>query len=77
MKRVICILECVWWCKFCKTFIDKLAVGRSYFALLKSCGMKCNVGEWQWAAGTGCDAAPYSGFHPSIQLKNLMKRCLY
>ena len=29
-----------------------------------------NVGNWQWAAGTGCDAAPYFRvFNPHTQLK--------
>jgi deoxyribodipyrimidine photolyase len=30
--------------------------------------MSANVGNWQWAAGTGCDAAPYfEDFNPEIQ----------
>jgi deoxyribodipyrimidine photo-lyase len=32
--------------------------------------MSANVGNWQWAAGTGCDAAPYFRvFNPEIQKK--------
>jgi deoxyribodipyrimidine photo-lyase len=32
--------------------------------------MSSNVGNWQWAAGTGCDAALYFRvFNPEIQLK--------
>jgi deoxyribodipyrimidine photo-lyase len=43
-------------------------VGRSFFAE-KLLIMKSNVGNWQWAAGTGCDATPYFRvFNPSIQL---------
>jgi deoxyribodipyrimidine photo-lyase len=38
--------------------------------------MASNVGNWQWAAGTGCDAAPYRVFNPEIQLKKLTKRNL-
>ena len=32
--------------------------------------MASNVGNWQWSAGTGCDAAPYFRvFNPTEQLK--------
>ena len=32
--------------------------------------LSSNVGNWQWAAGTGCDSAPYFRvFNPEIQLK--------
>jgi deoxyribodipyrimidine photo-lyase len=34
--------------------------GVKYFAeKLLDYEMASNVGNWQWAAGTGCDAAPY------------------
>jgi deoxyribodipyrimidine photo-lyase len=46
-------------------------VGEAYFAeKLLDYEMSSNVGNWQWAAGTGCDATPYFRvFNPSIQLK--------
>jgi deoxyribodipyrimidine photo-lyase len=45
--------------------------GEAYFAeKLLDYEMSSNVGNWQWAAGTGCDATPYFRvFNPSIQLK--------
>jgi deoxyribodipyrimidine photo-lyase len=53
-------------------------VGEAYFAEKLDYEMSSNVGNWQWAAGTGCDATPYFRvFNPSIQLKNSMKRYLY
>jgi deoxyribodipyrimidine photo-lyase len=45
-------------------------VGEAYFAEKLDYEMSSNVGNWQWAAGTGCDATPYFRvFNPSIQLK--------
>lgn len=43
--------------------------GESYFAgKLLDYELASNNGGWQWAAGTGCDAAPYFRvFNPSIQ----------
>ena len=33
-----------------------------------------NNGNWQWSAGTGCDAAPYFRvFNPSEQIKKFDK----
>lgn len=45
--------------------------GEAYFAeKLNDFELSSNVGNWQWAAGTGCDAAPYFRvFNPSIQQK--------
>ena len=45
--------------------------GESYFASrLLDFELASNVGNWQWAAGTGCDAAPYFRvFNPTEQLK--------
>jgi deoxyribodipyrimidine photo-lyase len=44
---------------------EKLILLKSYWI------MKCHLmWQWQWAAGTGCDATPYFRvFNPSIQLK--------
>lgn len=46
-------------------------IGESYFAAkLNDYELSSNVGNWQWAAGTGCDAAPYFRvFNPTEQAK--------
>ncbi|OFY48107.1 MAG: hypothetical protein A2W85_02755 [Bacteroidetes bacterium GWF2_41_31] len=43
--------------------------GEAFFAsLLFDYELSSNNGNWQWAAGTGCDAAPYFRvFNPLIQ----------
>ncbi|MBK9290599.1 MAG: deoxyribodipyrimidine photo-lyase [Bacteroidetes bacterium] len=45
--------------------------GEAYFASkLLDFELASNVGNWQWAAGTGCDAAPYFRvFNPAEQVK--------
>ncbi|MCX7877375.1 MAG: DNA photolyase family protein [Ignavibacteria bacterium] len=45
--------------------------GERYFAeKLLDFELSSNVGNWQWAAGTGCDAAPYFRiFNPDSQTK--------
>ncbi len=45
--------------------------GERYFAeKLLDYDLAANNGNWQWAAGTGCDAAPYFRiFNPTSQLK--------
>ena len=45
--------------------------GESYFAeKLLDYELSSNNGGWQWAAGSGCDAAPYFRiFNPEIQAK--------
>ncbi len=45
--------------------------GERYFAeKLLDYDLSANNGNWQWAAGTGCDAAPYFRiFNPTSQLK--------
>ncbi len=45
--------------------------GERYFAeKLLDFDLSANVGNWQWAAGSGCDAAPYFRvFNPYIQAK--------
>ena len=46
-------------------------LGEAYFARkLLDYELASNNGNWQWAAGTGCDAAPYFRiFNPTTQLK--------
>ena len=45
--------------------------GEAYFAeKLLDYDLASNNGNWQWAAGTGCDAAPYFRiFNPTAQQK--------
>lgn len=45
--------------------------GEAYFAeKLLDFDLSANIGNWQWAAGSGCDAAPYFRvFNPSTQAK--------
>ena len=45
--------------------------GERYFAKkLLDYDLSANNGNWQWAAGTGCDAAPYFRvFNPTAQLE--------
>ncbi|MCF8245814.1 MAG: FAD-binding domain-containing protein [Saprospiraceae bacterium] len=45
--------------------------GEAYFATkLLDFELASNNGNWQWAAGTGCDAAPYFRiFNPASQAK--------
>ncbi|MDD5152171.1 MAG: deoxyribodipyrimidine photo-lyase, partial [Flavobacterium sp.] len=53
----------------CKHLLINWRWGEAYFAeKLLDYEMASNVGNWQWAAGTGCDAAPYFRvFNPEIQ----------
>jgi deoxyribodipyrimidine photo-lyase len=46
--------------------------GERYFAKkLLDYDLSANNGNWQWAAGCGCDAAPYFRiFNPAAQLEN-------
>ncbi|MGL5113194.1 MAG: cryptochrome/photolyase family protein [Flavobacterium sp.] len=55
----------------CKHLLLPWQWGEAYFAQkLLDYDLSANVGNWQWAAGTGCDAAPYFRvFNPEIQLK--------
>lgn len=53
--------------------------GESYFAQkLLDYELSSNNGNWQWAAGCGCDAAPYFRiFNPSEQTKRFDPQLLY
>lgn len=53
--------------------------GEAYFASkLLDFELASNVGNWQWAAGTGCDAAPYFRvFNPSEQLRKFDPKLTY
>jgi deoxyribodipyrimidine photo-lyase len=53
----------------CKDLLIDWRWGERYYAeKLLDYEMSSNVGNWQWAAGTGCDAAPYFRiFNPASQ----------
>lgn len=53
----------------CKHLLIDWRWGEAYFAeKLLDFELASNNGNWQWAAGTGCDAAPYFRvFNPEIQ----------
>jgi len=53
--------------------------GEAYFAeKLLDFELASNVGGWQWAAGSGCDAAPYFRiFNPTLQLQKFDPQLMY
>jgi deoxyribodipyrimidine photo-lyase len=55
----------------CKHLLIDWRWGEAYFAKkLLDYELSSNNGNWQWAAGTGCDAAPYFRvFNPAEQLR--------
>ncbi len=63
----------------CKHLLIQWQWGEAYFAeKLLDYELSANVGNWQWAAGTGCDAAPYFRvFNPDIQLKKFDEKGIY
>ena len=63
----------------CKHLLIDWRWGEAYFAQkLLDFDLSANVGNWQWAAGTGCDAAPYFRvFNPQIQLEKFDKNGIY
>ncbi|WP_316635726.1 deoxyribodipyrimidine photo-lyase [uncultured Flavobacterium sp.] len=63
----------------CKHLLINWQWGEAYFAeKLLDFELASNVGNWQWAAGTGCDAAPYFRvFNPEIQQKKFDKDAIY
>ena len=54
-------------------------LGEAWFARwLMDYDLAANNGNWQWAAGTGCDAAPYFRiFDPTAQLKRFDRELAY
>ena len=63
----------------CKHLLIDWRWGEAYFAeKLLDFELSSNNGNWQWAAGTGCDAAPYFRvFNPTTQLNKFDKDHLY
>ncbi len=63
----------------CKHLLIDWRWGEAYFAQkLMDYDLSANNGNWQWAAGTGCDAAPYFRiFNPTEQVKKFDSQLKY
>ncbi len=63
----------------CKNLLIDWRWGESYFAeKLLDYDLALNNGNWQWAAGSGCDAAPYFRvFNPKLQQEKFDKNYQY
>ncbi len=63
----------------CKHLLIDWRWGEAYFAeKLLDYDMSANIGNWQWVAGTGVDAAPYFRiFNPTTQIQKFDKQHLY
>jgi deoxyribodipyrimidine photo-lyase len=59
----------------CKHLLFDWRIGEAYFAnMLMDYEAASNIGNWQWVAGTGCDAAPYFRvFSPEVQQRKFDK----
>ena len=64
---------------FCKHLLLDWRLGERYFAeKLLDFELASNVGGWQWASGSGCDAAPYFRvFNPTSQLQKFDTQMAY
>ncbi|AUC81581.1 deoxyribodipyrimidine photo-lyase [Lacinutrix sp. Bg11-31] len=60
----------------CKHLLIDWRFGEAYFALkLHDYDMSSNIGNWQWVAGCGVDAAPYFRiFNPTTQIEKFDKQ---
>lgn len=63
----------------CKNLLIDWRWGEAYFAQkLNDYDLSANNGNWQWAAGCGCDAAPYFRvFSPALQTEKFDKKLEY
>ena len=63
----------------CKHLLIDWRWGEAYFArLLNDFELASNNGGWQWAAGSGVDAAPYFRiFNPSLQTERFDPKAIY
>lgn len=63
----------------CKHLLIDWRWGESYFAsLLNDYELSSNVGNWQWASSTGCDATPYFRvFNPTLQQRKFDPDLIY
>ncbi len=63
----------------CKHLLIDWRWGEAYFAQkLNDYDLAANNGNWQWTAGSGCDAAPYFRvFNPILQMEKFDKDLMY
>jgi deoxyribodipyrimidine photo-lyase len=63
----------------CKHLLTYWHAGERYFAkTLLDYDLSANVGNWQWVAGTGCDASPYFRvFNPEAQRAKFDAKSIY
>ncbi|MBK8500530.1 MAG: deoxyribodipyrimidine photo-lyase [Flavobacteriales bacterium] len=63
----------------CKHLLIDWRWGEAWFASkLLDFELSSNNGNWQWASGSGCDAAPYFRiFNPSLQVKRYDPQLIY
>lgn len=63
----------------CKHLLIDWRWGEGYFAQkLNDYDLASNNGNWQWASGSGCDAAPYFRvFNPTVQTKKFDNELAY
>jgi deoxyribodipyrimidine photo-lyase len=63
----------------CKHLLLDWRLGEAYFAAkLLDFDLAANNGGWQWAAGSGCDAAPYFRiFNPALQTQKFDPKFSY
>ncbi len=63
----------------CKHLLIDWRWGEAYFAQkLNDYDLSANNGNWQWASGSGCDAAPYFRvFNPTLQAEKFDKNQEY
>ncbi len=63
----------------CKHLLIDWRLGEAYFAQkLLDFDLAANNGGWQWAASSGCDAAPYFRvFNPTLQTEKFDKQLQY
>ena len=63
----------------CKHLLLDWRLGEAYFAeKLLDFDLASNNGGWQWAAGSGCDAAPYFRiFNPYLQTEKFDSKLTY
>ncbi len=63
----------------CKHLLIDWRWGEAYFAeKLHDYDMASNIGNWQWVAGSGVDAAPYFRiFNPTTQIQKFDKNLVY
>jgi len=63
----------------CKNLLIDWRWGEAYFReKLLDYDLSSNVGNWQWAAGSGCDASPYFRiYNPEVQAKKFDKNQEY